>query len=326
MGEEKVEPKKRTKFVRQPSSKSPSELSPVEVDAGSPVSLASPETLGQGPRLYTIEWPVEDCIAHVYILHGYAEHCERYNGFCETLNKHKISVATHDHVGHGQSDGHRFHVDHFDTYVHDAIELMKEHKQTVGEGKPFILFGHSMGGLLATHCMLKVPELFTAGILSSPCLKIHGKYDKLPMRVAARALSYIAPRFYIPSRALALDPCDVIADEKDREAYATDPLIWHYQSKPGFAVAVFDAIDKAQENLMNLKVTCLVQHGTDDLVCDPAGVEPFKKLPDLVQLKLYEGAKHALLLDTQEIRNVVMKDCLDFINSFVAVSSGHSAT
>ena len=46
--------------------------------------------------------------------------------------------------------------------------------------------------------------------------QIHGKYDKLPMRVAARALSYIAPRFYIPSRALALDPCDVIADEKDR--------------------------------------------------------------------------------------------------------------
>ena len=63
-------------------------------------------------------------------------------------------------------------MDRFDTYVHDAIELMKEHKREVGEGKPFILFGHSMGGLLATHCMLQVPELFTAGILSSPCLKV----------------------------------------------------------------------------------------------------------------------------------------------------------
>ena len=121
-------------------------------------------------------------------------------------------------------------------------------------------------------------------------------------------MSWIAPRFYIPSRALALDPKDVIADEKDRfetlkfcdisrydivkqinnheikrtlfcyrsisivvvfrEGYATDPLIWHYQSKPGFTVAVFDAIDEAQKNLMNLKVKCLVQHGTEDLVCN----------------------------------------------------------
>ncbi|XP_063685085.1 monoglyceride lipase-like [Bolinopsis microptera] len=323
MSDDKPEVRKRGKFVRQPSSKSPSTSSPVEVDAGpgSPVTEApgSPvdEALCAGPQLYTINWPVENCCAHVYILHGYAEHCERYNAFCETLNKHKISVATHDHVGHGQSDGHRFHVDRFDTYVTDAIELMKEHRREVGEDKPFIMFGHSMGGLLATHCMLQVPELFTACILSSPCLKIHGKYNKLPLRVAARALSWIAPRFYIPSRALALDPKDVIADEKDREGYATDPLIWHYQSKPGFTVAVFDAIDEAQKNLMNLKVKCLVQHGTDDLVCDVAGVEPFKRIPEVAQLKLYEGARHALLLDTQEIRNVVIQDCLDFINSVV---------
>ena len=54
--------------------------SPVEVDAGSPVSnssAGSPEEEAAGPQLYTISWPVENCVAHVYILHGYAEHCER---------------------------------------------------------------------------------------------------------------------------------------------------------------------------------------------------------------------------------------------------------
>lgn len=49
-----------------------------------------------------------------------------------------------------------------------------------------------------------------------PVSQIHGKYNKLPLRVAARVVAWIAPRFYIPSRALALDPEDVIADEKDR--------------------------------------------------------------------------------------------------------------
>ena len=33
--------------------------------------------------------------------------------------------------GHGQSEGNRVHVDHFDTYVHDALELMRQHKKEV---------------------------------------------------------------------------------------------------------------------------------------------------------------------------------------------------
>ena len=76
-------------------------------------------------------------------------------------------------AGHGQSEGYRFHVNHFDTYVCDALELMKEQKQFADErGIPFIVFGHSMGGLVATLCMLEEPELFSAGILSSPCLMV----------------------------------------------------------------------------------------------------------------------------------------------------------
>ena len=46
----------------------------------------------------------------------------------------------------------------------------------------------------------------------------------------------------------------------------SDPRIWHYQCKPGMTIAMFDAIDRAQANLPHLKVKCLVQHGTHDLV------------------------------------------------------------
>ena len=52
-------------------------------------------------------------------------------------------------------------------------------------------------------------------------------------------------------------------------------------------------------------------------MCDPAGVAPFKDLGHIAQLKLYEGAKHSLLLDTPDIRAAVIADCLEFINSVV---------
>ena len=50
-------------------------------------------------------------------------------------------------------------------------------------------------------------------------------------------------------------------------------------------------------------------------------MEPFRDMGHVAQLKLYEGAKHALLLDTPDIRSSVTKDCLDFIDSVVNSSS-----
>ena len=141
--------------------------------------------------------------------------------------------------GHGMSDGERVFIDDFEIYITDSLELMREQRQP---GKPFILFGHSMGGLIALHCMLREPDLFSAGVLSSPCLRvgvlinshqlcgvlkrfefimryilqIHGKYDNTPMRTLAKMINVVAPKLYIPSKSLALDPADVVANTTDR--------------------------------------------------------------------------------------------------------------
>ena len=45
---------------------------------------------------------------------------------------------------------------------------------------------------------------------------------------------------------------------------------------------------------------------------------PFKDIPEFATLKLYEGAKHALLLDKPEIRTAVVKDCLNFIEDTIS--------
>ena len=50
-------------------------------------------------------------------------------------------------------------------------------------------------------------------------------------------------------------------------------------------------------------------------MCDPAGVYPFRDIPETATLKLYEGAKHALLMDEPPIKEQVISDCLEFMKS-----------
>ena len=51
-----------------------------------------------------------------------------------------------------------------------------------------------------------------------------------------------------------------------RSSYTNDPLVWHYPTRAGSAVAMFGAMKSAEEKLHGLSVPCFVQHGTHDLV------------------------------------------------------------
>jgi alpha-beta hydrolase superfamily lysophospholipase len=97
--------------------------------------------------------------AIVQINHGLAEHAARYARFADFLGERGYHVYAHDHRGHGatkasdaplgqfaQSDG-RAKVIADVAAVHDLIA--EEHP-----GLPVIVFGHSMGGLVALNFML----------------------------------------------------------------------------------------------------------------------------------------------------------------------------
>ncbi len=90
----------------------------------------------------------------IQIAHGMAEHHERYEWFAGLLCDAGYAVFINDHLGHGKSvtsdselgffgdrDGYLFLVD--DMHLLTGI-AKKEYP-----GKPFILFGHSMGSFLA---------------------------------------------------------------------------------------------------------------------------------------------------------------------------------
>ena len=103
--------------------------------------------------------------AVVQIVHGIAEHVERYEDFAAFLNGLGILVVAEDHMGHGKSGEVRgyFHGGWF-AAVEDTYTLTKMMREEYPEA-PLFLFGHSMGSFMARTILCKHPKADIAGAI-----------------------------------------------------------------------------------------------------------------------------------------------------------------
>lgn len=87
----------------------------------------------------------------VQIVHGIAEHKERYEPFCKYLNQNGYSVYLHDHRGHGGSrtekPGYTTEKNGWKIMV-DEIRILSDIIKNENPQLPLFLFGHSMGSFL----------------------------------------------------------------------------------------------------------------------------------------------------------------------------------
>ena len=98
----------------------------------------------------------------VHINHGLAEHGARYDRFAAFLAGRGYHVAAHDHRGHGATtaeDGapRRFaDTDGWNKLMADVAAVEAE-LRTRWPGLPLIIFGHSMGAVIAFNHILRQP-------------------------------------------------------------------------------------------------------------------------------------------------------------------------
>lgn len=125
-------------------------------------------------RIHYCRWlPEGEPKAIVQIVHGIAEHVERYDDYANFLTGHGFMVVAEDHMGHGGSvngggiQGY-FHGGWF-AAVEDTYQLLKDMKQEYPD-IPYILFGHSMGSFMARTILGKYPDSgITAAVISGTC-------------------------------------------------------------------------------------------------------------------------------------------------------------
>ncbi len=119
------------------------------------------DSCGAG-KIRACQWlPQTQPKAIVQLVHGIAEHLDRYEDFAEFLNENGIAVVAQDHMGHGKSVGRDdirgyFHGGWFSA-VEDTYRLMRD-TMAKFPGVPYVLFGHSMGSFMARTILAKYPD------------------------------------------------------------------------------------------------------------------------------------------------------------------------
>ncbi|ABI66908.1 conserved hypothetical protein [Maricaulis maris MCS10] len=103
----------------------------------------------------------------VHINHGLAERAGRYARMAAQLARRGYHVIAHDHRGHGQTtavDGgpRRFaDEDGWNKLMQDVAAVHAE-ARTRWPGLPLVIFGHSMGSVVAFNHILRAPDSVTA--------------------------------------------------------------------------------------------------------------------------------------------------------------------
>lgn len=102
-------------------------------------------------------------IGIIQINHGLAEHAARYQAFAAKLNAAGFHVYAQDHRGHGATkapDAERgfFGKGDMAQIVLDDVADLHSHITQQHPDLPIIIFGHSMGGLIAMNYALQNPD------------------------------------------------------------------------------------------------------------------------------------------------------------------------
>ena len=247
-----------------------------------------------GTELFERWWsPEGDARAHLALLHGYGEHCARYDHVARAMNQAGIAVHAYDQRGFGRSPGRRAYIHDYDVLLRDLDAFMDHLQPRVG-GKPLFMMGHSMGGqLLAVYAISRRPSV-RGMVFSSAFLRFA---DNVPRPLVALSgvvgtLLPWLPVSRVSTVALSRDPAVV-------QAADADPLSYHGSVRARTGAQFKLAIERAQAALETIDLPVYILHGTHDALVPVRGSQ---ELFDRVQskdkaLRIFEGGFHELWND-----------------------------
>ena len=249
-------------------------------------STTSRVTARDGTELLVREWaPAGGSWATVVLVHGIAEHSGRYEHVGTWLAAAGLKVVGFDLRGFGASTGRRAYVERW-TEIHDDVADRLAAARASAGGRPVVLWGHSLGGLIALgYCVAATPRpLPDALVLSAPALD-----SSTPgwQRVLARVLTRLVPTLPVRN---AFDGSVLSRDPAVGERYLADPLNHHATTARLGAEALAEQA-RVRSALDRLSVPTFVYHGEDDRLVPTASSEPLGRVPGVTR-RTWPGLRH----------------------------------
>jgi alpha-beta hydrolase superfamily lysophospholipase len=302
-----------------------------------------------GQRIHVYRWlPAGPPKAVVQIAHGAAEHARRYRRVSAVLTAAGYAVYANDHRGHGRTAEQfgRYGVvgpDGWNTIVSDARRFT-EHVRSRHPGLPVVLFGHSMGGMIAQDYLQRFgADLAGAVISGAPGRELPIVPDILPMLEAeleaagrdAPSEAFVAmfAGFNEPFTGPDVTGLEWLSrDATEVRAYVEDPWCGQPLSN-GF---VHDMLlgarrmwEPENERRVPVGVPLLVFAGDQDPVGEFGEgirdlVARYEKLGvGPITLRLYPQGRHEMLNETN--RDQVHADLVAWMNGIVSGAAGGSS-
>jgi lysophospholipase len=245
------------------------------------------------------------------LIHGYGEHSERYQKFSERMRGLSLQMAVMDLRGMGRSRGIRGDVKSFDDYLRDISAFVEHLRAKHGIPKQFILFGHSMGGLLAVHWALKNPEPVRILILSSPFFNFRTEWFA---RILNWFFAVFIPRFIfwnpVRVKTLTHQPDEVIT-------HAKDPLILRFISARLAGEIMRSIEDLRKRPILSVPFPVAMMLAGDERVVDPGASRKFfdRLVAPRKERFIFDGFYHEIFNEVgqQKAFNVlktIIEDCV----------------
>jgi alpha-beta hydrolase superfamily lysophospholipase len=241
--------------------------------------------------------------AGLIIVHGIAEHADRYRHVAEALASQGIACFAYDQRGHGKFPGTRTHVGDFTEFAND-LESVGQSVRARFPSLPLFVWGHSMGSVVATLAAIDGLR-WARGVISSGCA-----LDAMPKLegaagVALRIAAALAPRFRI---SLGIDATALTQVIEIQQEHMNDPLVPRTASLKllyGFAMACRRCYTDAPK----ITLPWLAVHGEADKVCPVSGSQVLVcALASLdKQLVTYPGLLHEVHNEDERSRALLFE-------------------
>jgi alpha-beta hydrolase superfamily lysophospholipase len=241
-----------------------------------------------GTELATRHWPVPDGRrpwATLLLVHGLGEHSGRYEHVGARLAEAGIDVYAYDQRGFGASGGRRAWVDRWSRFQDDLAERLAA-TRTAAAGGPVVLYGHSLGGLVALGYALTDRPSLDALVLSAPALDADVPAWK---RALARVLGVAVPTLPVRN---ALDTSVLSRDPQVGVRYLADPLN-HHQTTTRLGLEFLREQARCRAALRGLRVPTLVIHGEDDRLVPTTASASLGEVPAVTR-RTYPGLRHEM--------------------------------
>jgi alpha-beta hydrolase superfamily lysophospholipase len=256
-----------------------------------------------GVPLASFEVVPHQARAGLLIVHGIAEHKNRYRHVAEALAVHGIACFVYDQRGHGENPGARTHVADFQDFAID-VEAMGAGLRLRFAHLPLFVWGHSMGSIVVTLAAITGLRWARGAITTGCALDAMPKLDGVAgatLRIAAA----LAPRIRI---SLGINGAVLTHDENIQREHMSDPLVPRNASLKllyGFA----QACRKCRANLSRITLPWLAVHGEADRVCPPSGSRALIQGLGSAdkQLVTYPGLLHEVHNEDQASRSALFE-------------------